>query len=203
MPGVGFNTIFRKQCPTVFKIQNIAPGGKRIKVFTLPLVNGGIRDLMDIPHVSEADIRHSLLKGELNIKIRAGEIHIVDSNIDLLQFDECHKQFLMDAGIIKGLEVTGGITQIPFVFKQGMSLIGVQDGINTTFTTLDPFIQGTFGNNTFKILIRHNGRVLQEGSDYVVLESGGVGTGYDTVIFKCTVPGVDSEVIVDYVIEAP
>jgi hypothetical protein len=203
MPGVGFNTVFPKQCPTVFKVRNIAPGNKRIKIFTLPIKNGAVRDLMAIPHVSEADIRHSLLKGELNIKLRSNEIIVTDSNIDLLQFDPCHKQFLIDSGITNGIEVTGGITEIPFLFKQGQPLIGDKNGVNPIFTTPDKFIQGTFGNNDFRILIMHNGRVLQETTDYILSESGGAGTGFDTVIFKCTFPDENSELVTDYVVEAP
>lgn len=203
MPGVGFNTIFPKQCDTVFRVKNIAPNNKRVKVFTLPIKNGSVRDLMTIPHVSEADIRHSLLKGELNVKLRAKEIFVVESNINLLQFDPCHRQFLIDSGITYGIDASGGTAEVPFTFKQGQDLIGTQDGTNPIFTTPDNFIQGTFGNNEFRILIRHNGRTLQEGTDYIVSESGGVGTGYDTVIFKCTLPGAEDEITVDYVVETP
>jgi len=204
MPGVGFNTIFPKQCDTVFRVKNIAPNNKRVRVFTLPIKNGCVRDLMTIPHVSEADIRHSLLKGELNIKLRSKEIFVVESNINLLQFDPCHRQFLIDSGITDGIDASGGnLVDIPFTFKQGQELIGVQDGANPIFTTPDNFIQGMFGNNEFRILIRHNGRVLQEGTDYIVSESGGVGTGYDTVIFKCTLPDAEDEIVVDYVVETP
>ena len=103
--GSSRHTFVPKQCTTVFKVKNIAPGNKKIKIFTLPIPNGMERDLMDIPEISEADIRHSLLKGELNVKIRADEIIVTESSIDLLQFDECQKQFLEDAGIMRGLEV--------------------------------------------------------------------------------------------------
>lgn len=191
MPGVGFDTFFKKQCPTVFKVQNIAKKGKRIKIFTYPIPNGEVRDLMEIPHVSEADIRHSLLKGELNIKIRNHEIIVIDSNIDLLQFDPCHKQFLLDAGITTGLTVS----DLTFVFKQNQDLIGTKDGINTVFYTAEPFINGTYGNNEFHILIRHNGRVLQEDTDYIVVDN-------QTIEFKCTIPDETSELVVDYMVES-
>jgi len=104
---VGFKTFVPKQCPTVFRVQNIAPDDKRIKIFNLPINNGEICDLMAIPEVSEADIRHSLLKGTLNLKARAHEIIVVESTIDLLQFDECHKSFLESIGIDFGLDVDG------------------------------------------------------------------------------------------------
>ena len=126
MPGVGFKTFVPKQCTTVFRVINIAPNSKRIRVFNSPIKNGYIRDLMDIPEVSEADIRHSLLKGELNTKIRCDEIRVVESSIDLLQFDDCQKSFLEAAGITNGLEVDGYNTEIPFLFKQGQFLIGIK-----------------------------------------------------------------------------
>lgn len=204
---MGYRTLVHKQCPVVFRVKNIAPEGKRVKVFHTPIKNGCVRDLLAIPNVSEDVIRHSLLKGDLNLKIKNGEITVVESNIELLQFDECHRQFLIDAGIIIGVNPDdlggGGITEIPFIFKQGQELIGVKDGINPIFTTPDNFIQGIFGNNEFRILIRHNGRALQEGTDYIVSESGGIGTGYDTIIFKCTLPDEDDEVVIDYVMESP
>lgn len=196
MPGVGFNTVFKKQCPTVFKVKNIANEGKRIKIFTLPIKNGYVRDLMAIPHVSEADIRHSLLKGELNRKILAKEIYIVESNIDLLQFDPCHKQFLIDAGITVGLDAG-----IQFSFKQGIELIGVLNDDNRTFTTPEIFINGSFGNNEFRILVKHNGRDLVETIDYFVSESGGSGSGFDTIILTFS-PSPESILVADYVVEA-
>jgi len=203
--GVGFGTFFPKQCPTVFKVLNCAPRNKRIKIFGLPIRNGYARDLMDIPEVSEADIRHSLLKGELNIKIRCGEIKVIESNINLLQFDECHKQFLMDAGITEGLEVETDayvISELPFIFKQEIDLIGALDNSNRVFTVPAPdkFIQGTFGNNEFRILIKHNGRDLVEDVNYTVSESGGAGTGFDTITLKFA-PKPRGLLRADYVIE--
>ena len=193
---VGFNTIFPKQCPTVFKVKNIAPGNKKIKIFQYPILNGNERDLMAIPYVSEADIRHSLLKGELNIKLRFGEATVVESNIDLTQFDDCHKQFLQSIGIMDGLE--SGVSSSLFLFKENISLVGDIDGINRTFTTPDKFIDGTLSNNELHIKIIHNGRRLIKDTDYLILESGGVGTGFDTVVFISFVPATSSKIIVDY-----
>lgn len=201
MPSVGFDTWFTKKCTTAFIVRNIAPNNKRIKIFSYPIKNGMERDLLDIPFVSEADIRHSLLKGELLTKIRSNEIIVTYSNIDLLQFDDCQKAFLQSAGVYEGLEVSGGIAEIPFTFKQGVDLIGDMNGTNAIFTTPDKFINGNIGNNSFRISIKHNGRELLEGSDFLVSESGGSGTGYDTIIFKCTLPDENSILIVDYVVE--
>ncbi len=203
MGNVGHNTWFPKQCPTVFVVKNIAANKKRVRIFQQPILFGETRDLMETDWVSEADIRHSLLKGSLNVKLRAQEIIVVDSNIDLLQFDPCHKEFLESVGITEGLEVTTGTATIPFLFKQGIELIGTKDGSNRVFTTPDDFINGIFGSNEFRILLRHNGRVLVLGIDYTVSESGGAGTGFDTITFTSFKPKAKSELFADYVTEAP
>jgi len=196
---VGYRTFVHKQCPVVFKVQNIAPEGKRIKCFHTPIGNGMVRDLLAIPNVSEDVIRHSLLKGDLNIKIRAREIRVVESNIELYQFDECHRQFLLDAGITVGITPGGGTADLDYAFKQGEDLIGVLDGVNRTFTTSDKFINGIHESNDFRILLRHNGRVLVESVDYYLVESGGSGTGYDTIILNFS-PKESSVLVADYVV---
>jgi hypothetical protein len=221
MPAVGFRTWFEKQCPTVFVVKNIAPNRKRIRIFSYPIKNGFERDLMAIPEVSEADIRHSLLKGELLIKLIADEIVVTDSNINLLQFDECHKAFLKSKGVPLGTEITAddvvglddrirdiagdgyGLTELPFLFKQRVDLLGIKDGANRIFTVPAPdkFIQGSFSNNEFRILVTHNGRDLVEGVDYIVSESGGTGTGFDTIVFTAFAPESDSCIQADYVTE--
>lgn len=105
MSNVGYGTFFVKNPSTKFVVKNIAPRGKRIRIFQYPILNGSTRDLLAIPGVSEADIRHSLLKGELLLKIKSKEIIVVDSDIDLLQFNDDQKQFLQGAGITKGLDI--------------------------------------------------------------------------------------------------
>ncbi len=81
---------------------------KCIRIFDYPISPGYSRDLLRIPYICEADIRASLLKGTLRNKIFAGEIKIICSDIDLLQFNNDQKTFLMQAGITNGLEVSGG-----------------------------------------------------------------------------------------------
>ena len=66
---------------------------------------------------------------------------------------------------------------------------------------MDKFINGSYGNNVFKISIKHNGRDLVEGIDYMVAESGGVGTGYDTIILNFA-PKARSVLVADYVLMA-
>jgi hypothetical protein len=189
---MGYRTFVKKQCPVVFVVQNIAPERKRIKLFNYPIANGMTRDLLEIPNVSEDVIRHSLLKGALNIKIRAGEVRVVDSNIELYQFDECQRQFLLDAGITEGITPGGGSADLDFAFKQGVDLIGVMDEVNRTFTTPEAFINGIHGNNDFRILIRHNGRVLVEGVDYTVVNN--------TTILLVFSPKARSILVADYMV---
>lgn len=201
----GFYTVFRKNPSTKFVVKNVAPFGKRIRIFNYPIVNGGTRDLLSIPEISEATIRHSLLKGELVNKFRCGELKVIESDIDLLQFNDEHKSFLQSIGISNGLEVTGtgGITEIPFIFKQDIELLGVQDGSNRTFTTPDDFIEGAFGSNEFHIRVRFNGRILINDDEYLLMESGGTGTGFDTIVFVGSPPPeTKHEIRVDYVTEA-
>jgi hypothetical protein len=202
---MGYRTLVEKQCPVVFKVQNIAPERKRVKVFHTPIKWGCVRDLLAIPNVSEDVIRHSLLKGDLNIKLRCEEIIVVESNIELLQFDECHRQFLIDHGIMTGVDpgdLGGGGGDFPYALKQQVALLGAKDSSNRVFTVPAPdkFLNGVYDNNDFRILIRHNGRDLVETEDYFVAESGGPGTGFDTVIL-CFAPRDVSILVADYYIE--
>lgn len=176
MANVG--TYFLKNPSTKFVVKNIAPGNKRVRIFQCPIANGQSRDLLAIPGISEADIRHSLLKGELLIKIKNQEIVVTESDIDLLQFNEDQKIFLQAFGIINGLEVT--VDEAPtlaggallFAFRQNVALVGNKDGTNRTFTTPDKFINGSFHGQEFRIIIRHMGKGLEQDIDYVLLESG-------------------------------
>jgi hypothetical protein len=199
MSNVGYDTWWKKECPTVFIVKNIAGEGKRIRVFDYPIANGMERDLMMIPYVSEADIKHSLLKGVLFYKLKHGEIYITDSNIDLIQFDDCQKAFLMAHGVTKGL--TAGTGSINYIVKEGMILNGSVDGSNRIFTTNDKFIDGAYDNNQFAISVFHNGRKLVKNIDFITAESGGPGSGYDTVIFLQITPAARSVIRADYTIK--
>ena len=163
----------------------------------------GTRDLMKIPGVAEDDIRVSLLKGELNHKIQQGEITVICSDIDLLQFNLQQAQFLEAAGIQPESGIQIGIDQIVpgtisgggalnFAFKQQQILVGSINGTNRVFTVPvpDKFINGPYQNNVFTIFVTHNGKALLQGYDYSISESNGVGTGYDTITLTFTpIPG--------------
>lgn len=200
MSNVGYATWFdKKESCTVFIVRNIAPRGKTIKLFNVPIKNQCVYDLLDITWVSEADIRHSLLKGELQRKFKAGEITVVSSNIDLLQFDSCQLSFLESMGITDGLQVSGA-GSLPVNFKENISLVGARDGLNRIYKVpnSDKFINGTFQNSELSISVYHNGKLLEQNIDYIVAESGGVGTGFDSVIFTNYSPPSRSRILANY-----
>lgn len=189
--NVGFDTFFPKTVNTVFIVQNIAIPKKNVRVFNYPIPPGLTRDLLSIPEVSEADIRHALLKGSLRIKLQTLELVVVASNIDLIQFSSDQLAFLQAHGVVNGL--TSGISK--FAFFQDVLLSGIQNGSNTIFTlpTTDKFIY----NNDYKLTLYLNGVRQAYTDNFLVAESGGPGTGYDTVIFV-EAPIAGDELIVDY-----
>lgn len=191
--------------PNCFVVENITSNPKKtIRIFQYPIRHGHTRDLLRIPGVAEDDIRASLLKGEINHKIKAGEIVVICSDIDLLQFNTIQKSFLQGAGIVHGLSVdfnqlttdvtdainTGGDGYAKFLFKNKQLLIGNINGINRIFTvpTPDKFIEGLLFNNEFHLYLTHNGHEMKQNIDYIISESDGVGTGYDTIIFTSFSP---------------
>jgi len=82
-------------------------------------------------------------------------------------------------------------------FRTGQQLVGPKDGANITFTVPvgDKFIY-----NLLFLLIQvyWNGVRLTLIDDYIISESGGPGTGYDTVLLEYA-PEPDDHLLVDYV----
>lgn len=78
---------------------------KVINIFLYPINPGDTRDLLQIPGVQEEDIRSSLLKGVLRHKFLNGDIALVSSNIDLLQFSDKQRAFLKKFGFGEGVEI--------------------------------------------------------------------------------------------------
>lgn len=183
---VGFDTFFPKKSSTRFVVRNISGRRgrwykKRVRIFNQPILDEDTFDLLAIPAVSEADIRHALLKGELRIKLETRELEVVYSNIDLLQFDkdgpDNQFDFLQSVGITDGLEVTGTADLVPFY--QDVSVTGTQNGSNVVFIVPDKFLYTTEN----KITVYLNGVRQQVAENFLIAESGGPGTGYDTIIF--------------------
>jgi len=73
---------------------------------------------------------------------------------------------------------------------------GAKNGVNKDFTTADFFIHEVAGRSVKVYLngVRQNEGV---GCDYTVTESGGVGTGYDTIVFDVAPIAIDL-ILVDY-----
>jgi|MudIll2142460700_1097286.scaffolds.fasta_scaffold00003_135 hypothetical protein len=82
-------------------------------------------------------------------------------------------------------------------FRWGIDLLGLKDGTNTTFQTPEIFMQ----QGTVVIQVYWNGQRLRLGStnDYTVAESGGVGTGFDTIIMAIAPRNTDV-LLADYIV---
>lgn len=207
--AVGFNTFFNGICDVKFIVQNITRRsggvGKFVRIFGVNIPPEGAYNLMGIPVVSEADILHSLQKGTLFNKIITDEIRVVDSDINLISFNECQKSFLINAGVPRDTTEGGGgdgYTTVDYIFRQNVQLVGVLNGSNRSFIIPngEKFINGTLDEDEFRIIIDHNGRRLVENIDYVISESGGAGTGFDTIELISFTPRSKSKLIADYVV---
>ncbi len=174
-----------------FVVKNIAINKKILRIFQYPIIYNQTRDLLGIPGVSESDIRASLLKGELLHKILANEIIIINSDIDLLQFNLEQRVFLENAGISIGTRIL--TDQLFYIRREDIELNGLVNGINTIFSTNEKFIY----NDNYKIIVYKNGCKQRINDDFYIAESGGIGTGYDTVIF--IIPPENNPVPVDLI----
>lgn len=83
--------------------------------------------------------------------------------------------------------------------RYNIELVGTKDGTNRVFTTPDKFLHGTYYGAEPQIRLMHNGRRLIEQDDFTVSESGGVGTGFDTITMVSFAPVSRSRLIADYV----
>lgn len=203
MVNVGDNTFFPKTASTRFIVRNITNrrGGKDkwkvVKIFGYPINPGDTRDLLTIPSVSEADIRHSLLKGELMLKFKYEELEGVDSNANLLQYDRTgpnnQRDFLIQHGITYGIDGIGGGAAEIVPFYQDIPVSGIQDGVNTVFSVPDIFLYTTENKLTFY----RNGVRQVIGENYLIAESSGIGTGWNLIIML-EAPSVKDVLLVDY-----
>jgi hypothetical protein len=82
-------------------------------------------------------------------------------------------------------------------FRTGQNLLGDKDGSNVVFTvpTGDNF---THNLPFFSIQVYFNGVRQKLLDDYIVSESGGLGTGFDTVTL-CVAPRANDTLLVDYI----
>lgn len=82
-----------------------SPYQKTVKIFNYPILWGETRDILQIPGISESHIRSSLLKGVLRHKLLNGDIALVSSNIDLLQFSDKQRAWLYAHGFTEGVQI--------------------------------------------------------------------------------------------------
>lgn len=77
---------------------------------------------------------------------------------------------------------------------------GVKDGVNRTFTT--PGGEKFLNTSGYEVWFFVNGVMKEEGasSDYVVSESGGPGTGFDTITLGNFAPESDDNLSMVYFI---
>ncbi len=95
----------------------------------------------------------------------------------------------------------GAASEIAAVIRQSLALVGSIDSVNTIFTL--PF--GEVAVHTAPgpaVQVMYNGQVLQYGAgdDYSVSESGGLGTGFDTVTMNFA-PLTGDRLTVNYVLK--
>lgn len=159
----------RKSDSIYFVVRNISENRKRVRVFQTPIKYGAEYDLLSIPGVDEAGIRHSLLKGELKIKLEEEELIVTRSNIDLITFSDEYRSILQSYGITQGLEAGSGsnsdgygITEnehekleqlIHFIENGGPTHPDLSGAFRETLPTNDPFPTNiTWWTNSTKLV---------------------------------------------------
>ena len=78
--------------------------------------------------------------------------------------------------------------------REGVLLAGAVNGVNLVFTAPEPFVHAVPG---LSARIHLNGQRLLLTDDYTVAESGGPGTGFDTVVLLHA-PRAGDKVFADY-----
>ena len=206
----------------VENITHLSGSPKVIRIFDYPILPRtvrnnsfpGQRDLLQIPGITVDDIETSLMKGVLHYKIVAKEIRIIESNINLVQFDEKFKKFLNDAGMIEGtdsvsmnqmieyiddLDLDGYATTLPYHYKMNINLIGIKNGVNRVFYTPDQFISSVINGHQLNISIFHNGRRLSsESLEFTIGKSLSNNLDYDVISFVSFVPNEKSVLTANY-----
>jgi len=86
-----------------------------------------------------------------------------------------------------------------FRLRWDVELVGQKNGVNTIFKL--PSFAKFINDNGMKIRVHTNGQRLHEGAldDFTVLESGGPGAGFDTVVLAVA-PNSWERITADYMI---
>lgn len=94
-----------------FIVQNIS--NKDVRIFDVTLRRGQQINLVNIPFVSENDIKKSLFKGELLSKINSREIRVVSSNINLQSYSADFAAFCNNNNIPHSQNIASDSTYVP------------------------------------------------------------------------------------------
>lgn len=118
----------------------------KIRVFLYPLVPGQIRDLMQIPGIAEADIRDSLLKGQLKSLLNIGFISVVYSDVNLVQLNLNQKDFLENSSISTAANIGNSAYSTQTTWNIDPSLGNDEnDGVTAPIKTIAEFMRRTMG----------------------------------------------------------
>lgn len=177
---MSIDTFSPKTANIYFIVKNISPLRKRLTIFNAPIEYNSTRDLLALPSISEADIRHSLIKGELCNRLKNRDIIITSSNIDLLQFSDDQKQFLKSYGVSLGTELTSTI--VPYDDSKSLPAISasnVQDALdyikaNLTIDKLNKLRVGKSGAVDYE--------TIHEAIDYAVSQGACSGSPWEIII---------------------
>src|SRR5271154_2679558 len=142
-----------------FVVKNISPQNKTINIFNYPINMGCTRDLLKIPGVGESDIKSALMKGQIRNKFKVGDIQLIFSNIDLLQFNDCGIHYLEGYGFTTGV------------------LVG--------YDQLDGYVQSLFGGGGGGGITPMEHETLRQLIHFI---DEGPGDGFASGAFKVTLP---------------
>lgn len=84
-------------------------------------------------------------------------------------------------------------------YRVGQNLVGPRNGVNVLFAT--PGLEKFTHNLPFvDVSVYFNGSRLQLLDDYLVMESGGTGSGFDTIQLLVPAPHPDDHLLADYIV---
>lgn len=92
-------TAFGTSSTVTFVLKNNSSIGRSIKVFNTKVNPGGQIDVMDIPGVTEEDIRTAVLKGSLKSLLAGGSLVVLASTVNFNTSDPLQNGFLSSIGI--------------------------------------------------------------------------------------------------------
>lgn len=87
-------------------------------------------------------------------------------------------------------------------YRVGQNLVGLKNGVNVTYFT--PGLEKFTHNLPFlDISVYFNGSRLALLADYLVTESGGPGSGFDTIFVLVPPPLSNDVLLADYILRVP